>query len=497
MILICPIMLVLNITVVNDLDDGFLVSLDHLDNISQDTAERFVNVFKEVLIQFLNKKTLGDISYISNKDILLLDCYNDTEYSFEYDDILLAFNDNLVEYEDNILVGYDDHCYSHGESAFIANKISDMLIQLGITKQDYVALFVERSEWYLLASIGVLTCGAIYVPIETNYPDDRIILMLKDTEAHVVIVDDNNEQHMNKIINDNGLDIDILNISRILDDDIYSSDCLNFVQVNEDDIACVLYTSGTTGTPKGVLVSRKALNNFVSWYVHETNFTCDDVYGMHCSYVFDMHTHALYSPIITGGSLYVVPENIRLDLKALNDYFVKHGCTHTYITSQVGKLFAESGMDTSIKLLCFGGMKLGELDAPDSIGPFESYGPSENLAISTSIFANKRIHHSSIGYFVSNVKGYVLDDEHRRVPLGAIGELYLAGHQLTKGYLNNIDENNRAFFDNPFDDDKSYELIYKTGDLVRIILLMMIKVMSLFIRPVIWYVFYPMVVLLL
>ena len=188
---------------------------------------------------------------------------------------------------------------------------------------------------------------------------------------------------------------------------------------------------------------------------------------MHCSYVFDIHTAALYAPIITGGRLYIVPEDIRIDLNALNEYYVKHDCTHTYITSQVGKLFAESGMETTIKLLCFGGMKLGELNAPDSIGPFETYGPSENLAVSTSIFANKRIHPSSIGHFISNVKGYVLDKQHRRVPIGAVGELYLSGHQLTPGYLNRDEENTKSFFKNPFDSKKGYEQIYATGDMVR------------------------------
>ena len=188
---------------------------------------------------------------------------------------------------------------------------------------------------------------------------------------------------------------------------------------------------------------------------------------MHCSYVFDIHTAAFYSPIVSGGSVYIVPEDIRLDLKSLNDYFVEHGCTHTYITSQVGKLFAESGMDTSIRLLCFGGMKLGELDAPDSMGPFETYGPCENLAVSTSIFANERIDNSSIGYFVTNVKGYVLDGEGRRVPLGAVGELYLSGAQLTKAYLNRDEENSKVFFDNAFDKELGYERIYKTGDMVR------------------------------
>ena len=433
----------------------------------KDFISHFIESYKLILNQIISVERLDEINYISDEDIEVLDSYNRTEHKPKYDDILDAFNDNLPKYEDNRLVSYENNSYTHGQGALISNEIADKLKSLGIEKQDFVALFVNRSEWFLLASMGVLTMGGIYVPIDTSYPSERILLMLNDTESKAVIVDDDSQDYMKDIIRENDLNIDILNVSSIIEEGTESTTHLNTAEVNEDDIACVLYTSGTTGTPKGVLVSRKAVNNFVSWYVNETKFTDNDIYGMHCSYVFDMHTHALYSPVISGGSLCVVPEDIRLDLKALNDYFVRHGCTHTYITSQVGKLFAESGMETTIRLICFGGMKLGELNAPDSIGPFESYGPSENLAISTSIFANKRSHHSSIGRFISNVKGYVLDSEHRRVPLGAVGELYLSGAQLTPGYLNREEENNRAFFDNPFDDDKDYSRIYGTGDIVR------------------------------
>ena len=452
--------------VVNDLDDGYAVSVNHSGKYSPLTAKRFVYAFKEILTQLLDKDNLGEIDYISSYDLELLDTFNDTEYVFEYDDILDVFNDNLKEYEDNVLVGYEDKSFTFGESAFIANEIAGHLEDLGVARQDFVALFVERSEWFLLSCLGVLSMGGVYVPIDMDYPDERIVLMLKDTGSKVVLVSDETEGRMCEIIRDNGLDIDVLNLDGF-EDNVGSLSHLDYVCVDTDDLACVLYTSGTTGTPKGVLVTRWAVNNFVLWYVNETNFGCDDVYGMHCSYVFDIHTAALYAPVVSGGSLYVVPEDIRLDLNALNDYFVEHGCTHTYITSQVGKLFAESGMETTIKLLCFGGMKLGALNAPDSIGPFESYGPSENLAISTSIFANDRIDDSSIGYFVSNVKGYVLDGEGRRVPLGAVGELYLSGAQLTKGYLNRDEENSKVFFDNAFDKELGYECIYKTGDMVR------------------------------
>ncbi|MCR5026154.1 MAG: amino acid adenylation domain-containing protein, partial [Methanobrevibacter sp.] len=446
---------------------NYNLSIAYSDKYDNDFIVRFAESYKLILHEMISAARLDEINYITKGDVELLDGYNQTEYSFEYGDVLEAFCENLADCENNLLVGYEDKSHTYGEGAFIANEIASKLLDLDVKNQDNVALFVERSEWFLLASMGVLLINGVYVPIDVNYPDERIRFMLEDTGANVIVVSDETEKTIADICRDNNLDIEILNVSRILDSEIASLNHIDVAEFNASDIACILYTSGTTGLPKAVPITRKAVNNFVSWYVKETKFTSEDIYGMHCSYVFDIHTAALYAPIITGGSLFVVPEDIRLDLKALNEYYVEHGCTHTYITSQVGKLFAESGMETTIKLLCFGGMKLGELNAPDSIGPFETYGPSENLAVSTSIFANKRIQSSSVGHFISNVKGYVLDNEHRRIPIGAVGELYLSGAQLTPGYLNRPEENAKSFFKNTFDDVEGYNQLYATGDLVR------------------------------
>ncbi|MCR4927238.1 MAG: AMP-binding protein [Lachnospiraceae bacterium] len=455
----------LSFNICDDGDKGFKIRILFSSVYSEEFIRSFAGTYKLILDGIMKTDRLCDIVFTSEDDIRLMDEYNKTETQLPYADVLDAFNDGLKKYSGRLLVGYMDRKYTHAQGAYIANKVAEKVTELGIAGQDYISLFVSRSEWFLLASLGVLAMDGIYVPIDTTYPDERIVLMIRDTGSKAVLADDISVTRIREILAGNGIDIPVVNLSSIIAEGVGEADHLETAKVCGDDTACILYTSGTTGVPKGLKVTRRAMNNLTLWYVKTTGFTSEDIYGMHCSYVFDMHVQALYSPVVSGGGLYVLPEDIRLDLKKCNDYFNEHNCTHTYLTSQVGKLFAESGMKTTIKLICFGGMKLGMLNAPDSVGPFESYGPSENLAISTSIFANKRIDPSSIGRFVDNVKGYVLDKERRRLPIGAVGELYLTGAQLTSGYLDRDAENREAFFENPF--DEKYHTIYASGDMVR------------------------------
>ena len=232
--------------VVNDLEDGFLVSLNHLDNFSQDSAERFVKVFRDVLVQFLDKEELCDIDYISNDDVLLLDSYNDTEYDLDYVDILEAFNDNLSRNPDNMLVSYEDRSYTYGEGAFIADKLASSLRALGVEVQDKVAFLVERSELYMFCVLGILSCGGVYVPLDDKLPDERIKFMMDDTDCGVVIVSDETYNRVYGLSNRS-----ILNISDIFNEGI---GCLDSLPVVYGDLASILYTSGSTGVPKGVMV---------------------------------------------------------------------------------------------------------------------------------------------------------------------------------------------------------------------------------------------------
>ena len=458
----------LSINVYNDENDRLSIKVEHSKKYSDEICKKIILAYKKILTGFLSAEKLSEIDYTEKEDIEYLDALNKTETELKYKDILEAFKESIEKYPNNKLVSSEGASYTYKESVKIINGIANGLKENGIEEKSNVTILVERSHWYLLCALGVLTNGNAYVPIDDSYPNERISFMIKDTSSCALFVTNKTIDRAKEIIQENDIQIKVINVDEINYDKAMHD--YVYTKVEESDTAILLYTSGTTGKPKGTLITRKAIINLATWYVNATHLTANDVYGMYTSYVFDIHTVGLYAPILIGASLDVVPEKYRLDLKKLNEYFVSHKCTHTYITSQVGKLFAQSGFDTTIKLLCFGGMKLGHLEAPDSIGPFESYGPTENLAISTYIYANKRSTDNSIGRYLYNTKGYVLDSSHRRVPIGAIGELYLSGYQLAKGYLNREEETEKAFLDNPFDGDKfGYEKMYKTGDMVRVL----------------------------
>ncbi|MCQ2792203.1 MAG: AMP-binding protein, partial [Bacilli bacterium] len=222
----------------------------------------------------------------------------------------------------------------------------------------------------------------------------------------------------------------------------------------------------TTGIPKGSLITRKAVLNFSEWYVAATELSNRDIYGLYTVYTFDMHVIAFYSPLIVGTALDIVPADIRFDLSKLNNYFVERKITHTFLSSQVGKIYTSLNLVSPLKVMLLAGEKLGEYKSPNSLNVFDVYGPTESMVVTSAMPKNK-IDYSSVGKFINNVRGYILDKEHRLVPYGAMGELYLSGYQLAKGYLNRDKENKEAFFINPFSQEKGYERMYKTGDIVR------------------------------
>ncbi|MBR0097912.1 MAG: amino acid adenylation domain-containing protein, partial [Synergistaceae bacterium] len=308
------------------------------------------------------------------------------------------------------------------------------------------------------ASIGALKSGCAYQPLDPTYPPERLNFMIKDSNAMLLIT----TEELRPLITDyNG---DVLLLSEIASLPVSNA---KLPEVKPEDLFILLYTSGSTGTPKGVRLTHGNLVCFVNYYHRYYNLQPDDCVGQYASYGFDACMMDMYSPLTSGAALCIIPEEIRLDLNAINEYLEKNHVTHQCMTTQVCRQFAVNVENKTLKHLLSGGEKLISLEPPKGYTLHNAYGPTECTIYITAYPVTKFEDNIPIGKALDNVKLYVVDGDGKRVPVGALGELWVSGPQVGDGYLNQPERTAEAFINNPFSSEKVYSKVYKTGDIVR------------------------------
>ncbi|MES5397628.1 surfactin non-ribosomal peptide synthetase SrfAA [Bacillus amyloliquefaciens] len=369
------------------------------------------------------------------------------------------FEETAARHTDRPAVAYNGVKWTYGELNARANRIARILMDCGVTADERIGILTKPSLEMAAGVLGVLKAGAAFVPIDPDYPEERISYILQDSGAKLLLT----QEALDVPDGYTGETILLDGSRSILSLPLDENDEANpQTETTADHLAYMIYTSGTTGQPKGVMVEHHALVNLCFWHHDAFAMTADDKSAKYAGFGFDASIWEMFPTWTIGAELHVIDEAIRLDITRLNHYFQEHGVTITFLPTQLAEQFMELE-NSSLRMLLVGGDKLKRaVKQPYTI--VNNYGPTENTVVATSGVINPEEDSLSIGRAIANTRAYILGDGDQVQPEGIAGELCVAGRGLARGYLNREEETAKRFTADPF---VPGERMYRTGDLVK------------------------------
>ena len=393
---------------------------------------------------------------------------------------------------DNIAVVYENQRLTYRELNEQSNQLAHFIRQYYKDQKcefkpgTFVTLCLDKSLEMVIAIFAVLKAGGAYVPVDPDAPEYRIKYILDDTNSQLLL----SQTHMISRLH-------ILKNSKVA---LIGLDKLSYQHKNKinlllpsqsTDLAYVIYTSGTTGLPKGVMVEHKGIVNYVSSAIRQLGLVQFDRHLLLHDYAFDLILTSLYGCLLSGASLHIINKTQQEDVGFVVEYLLQHNitfikttplymeavfvndpCFKDYCTHQKIKVVL-GGEKLDYPLVC----KLQESFSEGCLNLIYHYGPTEAvvgshfLALNTTNRCQWFSINPVIGRGFDNVKSYILDQNQNPVPPGVMGELYIGGAGLARGYLNQPELTHERFVPNPFATEKDkaqgYTRLYKTGDLVR------------------------------
>ncbi|WP_217607379.1 condensation domain-containing protein, partial [Chitinophaga sp. GbtcB8] len=415
------------------------------DLYNQDTVKRFIHHLEQLLVAIIAHPDVpvNRLNYLGvAAQLQLLEAFNATEVVYEHTGtILQKFEEQATKTPDHTAILFGETVLSYAALNEQANRLGDYLrIQYNIQANDRIGIQLDRSEQTIIAILAVLKSGGAYVPIDTEYPQERIDYIIADSQCKVVVDE-----------------TELVKFKQIADQ--YSAENVNTTS-QPDDLAYIIYTSGSTGKPKGVMITHSNATAFINWSQQEFNAAAFDVVFATTSICFDLSVFEIFYPLSVGrpvrflANALTIPQYLNTAEKILINT----------VPSVVGNLLSE-GIDlSSVAVLNMAGEPippryLDQLDA-ERIEIRNLYGPSEDTTYST-VYRLKNDGNILIGKPISNTRIYILSEALQLQPIGVAGEICIAGDGLAQGYLNQPELTATKFIDNPF---KPGERLYRTGD---------------------------------
>ncbi len=356
---------------------------------------------------------------------------------------------------------------TYAELAVRTNQLARHLHSLGVGPEVRVGLYLTRGLDEPLAMLGVLAAGGAYVPIDPTHPPERVALALQDSSPTVLLTTGRLAGRLDVPAGVRVVDLD-QEWARIRRLDGSSP----AVEFRPDQLAYVMFTSGSTGRPKGIAVARQALSNLLQSMAHEPGFAAADRLLALTTMTFDIAGLEMFLPLWAGGSLQIGSRETALDPLVLRRTLERNPITVLQATPTTWRLLVESGWAGTSGLRMFCG---GEALAPELARALVTrgaelwnlYGPTEATIWSTAKRLEPGFERVTIGRAIDRTQTYVLDGAHRLVPQGVVGELYIGGDGLARGYLAARGADAERFATIPL--GAGAERVYRTGDLARVL----------------------------
>ena len=431
---------------------------------AEESINSWLKVLAKIISQSMDNPELAINQYVLTDNVPdVLRIINSTGKSISSASVLDEFNYQVNDNGDLIAVVSNRKSYSYKELNRLADSIARELIKNRLNRS-LVGVCADRSEVMLAAVLGILKAGCAYLPLDPEFPVERLEYMLEDSNARALCYDD---KAPSVLIAKDILQVDL----DCLHPENYSEDPMVSVEILPDQLAYMIYTSGSTGKPKGVAINHASMINFIKSMEDRPGIDSDDVVLALTTLSFDISVLELFLPICTGSTVVIASQEDSRDGNKLIELIEENDVSLVQATPGTWRMLFTSGLfnkrDVKRLKALVGGEPLPS-DLVKDLLPYvkelwNMYGPTETTVWSTCKRIDSDIKRISIGYPISNTSIYILDQNKSLMPVSVPGEIAIGGTGLAVGYNNQPNLTDEKFYHHP-----DFGRIYLTGDLGKI-----------------------------